>query len=71
MRTGTSQVFEEQVPRAGKPTIYLTSKAPWLDRSGSIVGVSGISRDITERKALEARDGIGRPEGAFHRHSRT
>jgi PAS domain S-box-containing protein len=33
----------------------LTSKFPFLDKAGSIVGVIGISQDITERKEMEER----------------
>jgi len=46
-------VFEESLPHAGENRVYLTSKAPWVDRSGQVLGVSGISQDITQRKALE------------------
>jgi PAS domain S-box-containing protein len=53
MQTGLSHQFEESLPDAGENRVYLTSKAPWLDPSGKLLGVSGISRDITQRKALE------------------
>jgi PAS domain S-box-containing protein len=53
MRTGLSHQFEEPLPHAGENRVYLTSKTPWLDPSGKLRGVSGISRDITQRKALE------------------
>jgi PAS domain S-box-containing protein len=32
----------------------LTSKIPWRDRDGKIIGLVGIGRDITEKKNLEA-----------------
>jgi two-component system cell cycle sensor histidine kinase/response regulator CckA len=31
----------------------LTSKIPWRDASGKIIGLVGIGRDITDRKNLE------------------
>ena len=46
-------MFEESLPHAGENRVYLTSKAPRVDRSGQVLGVSGISQDITQRKALE------------------
>ena len=33
----------------------LTSKLPWRDGSGNIIGLFGISKDITDRKRAEAR----------------
>jgi PAS domain S-box-containing protein len=46
--------FEEQVnPSADRPTL-LTTKGPLRDPSGRVIGVFGIARDITERKAADA-----------------
>ena len=48
--------LEETIPVAGEPRVFLTLKAPLRDSSGRIVGVLGISRDVTERKgAAEER----------------
>ena len=35
---------------AGNPRWYLTAKVPLRDGDGAIIGLVGISRDITERK---------------------
>ncbi|MBA4192498.1 MAG: hypothetical protein C0467_31400 [Planctomycetaceae bacterium] len=44
----------EQVLTAGNITrTYLTVKAPYRDSDGSIIGVVGISRDISDRKKTE------------------
>jgi diguanylate cyclase (GGDEF)-like protein/PAS domain S-box-containing protein len=37
------------------PRTYLTTKDPFRDRTGKIVGLVGISRDISERKEFEER----------------
>lgn len=42
---------EEYAPNID--TWFLTSKVPWVDESGSIQGLIGISRDITERKEAQ------------------
>ncbi|MFC1461664.1 PAS domain S-box protein, partial [Verrucomicrobiota bacterium] len=59
------ETFNEdmQVIRTGKPLInkeenakgvwVLTTKTPWLDKEGNIIGLFGISRDITKRKKAE------------------
>ena len=46
---------EEKVVRPdGEVRWLLTSKIPWRDTSGKIIGLVGIGRDITDRKNLEA-----------------
>jgi len=45
---------EKAVLQDGETRWLLTSKIPWRDASGKIIGLVGIGRDITERKNLEA-----------------
>ncbi|MEP7338750.1 MAG: response regulator, partial [Acidobacteriota bacterium] len=40
--------------KAGVERAYLSTRAPYRDRQGRIVGTFGISRDITEQKRAEA-----------------
>ena len=59
------RIYEEdlQVIKTGNPLInneefahgiwVLTTKMPWFDKDGNIIGLFGISRDITERKKAE------------------
>ena len=39
----------------GKSAWFLTSKLPWRDKTGNIVGTFGVSRDITALKEAEAK----------------
>lgn len=53
METGQMQTIEEiiELPR-GKST-FLSAKSPYFDESGNIVGLIGVSFDITERKQAQ------------------
>lgn len=46
---------EEVLTAAGVTRTYMATKAPYRDSQGKIIGVIGISRDITEKKKLEAQ----------------
>ncbi len=53
MQTGESRNFEHAVDWGHGRKIYLTTKTPWRDADGSVLGVIGVSRDITERNERE------------------
>jgi len=55
METGATEILEEVIPDRfhGEPRVFLTTKTPLRDSSGAVIGIIGISRDITERKAAE------------------
>jgi PAS domain S-box-containing protein len=44
---------EKAVLKGGETRWLLTSKIPWRDASGKIIGLVGVGRDITDRKNLE------------------
>ncbi|WP_319588473.1 PAS domain S-box protein [uncultured Desulfobulbus sp.] len=53
MQSGTSLVVEEPVWERGVMKWYETFKTPILNNQGSVIGTTGYSRDITERKRAE------------------
>jgi PAS domain S-box-containing protein len=54
LETGDSIVFEEEIPKQDQMRSLLVAKYPRRDAEGNIIGVIGISRDITARKRTEA-----------------
>lgn len=55
MLSGQTLMVEEVLTAAGVTRTYLVSKAPYRDSQGNIIGLIGISRDITERKQSETK----------------
>lgn len=53
LESGEPITVEETSVSDGETTIYLTTKAPYRDPEGRIIGVIGVARDITERKQAE------------------
>ena len=64
--TGRHQAFEGVATgQNGQPQTYLVSKGPYRDRDGRILGVYGISHDITELR--EAHENLERTQEALFR----
>ncbi|MEM2780493.1 MAG: PAS domain S-box protein [Candidatus Bathyarchaeia archaeon] len=56
LRNGVSLRAEEcTVNEKGEKRYFETIKVPVLDKSGKVVGLIGVSRDITERKLMEEK----------------
>jgi PAS domain S-box-containing protein len=54
MATGQAQTFEEAIlTAAGAQRTFLTTKSPWYDSQGTVIGVIAITRDVTELRRLE------------------
>lgn len=54
LQTGKTYQGEEKLLHPdGEMTFFETTKSPILDENGAIVGLVGVSRDITERKKTE------------------
>jgi PAS domain S-box-containing protein len=53
IETGAWMTYEELGSAAGVERTFLTTKGPYRDASGKIVGILGIARDITDRKRAE------------------
>lgn len=66
MDSGVAEQVEEQVSLPdGRPAVWLSTKAPFRDAEGDIVGLIGASVDITLRK--EAEDVLARDRDALER----
>jgi two-component system, cell cycle sensor histidine kinase and response regulator CckA len=54
---GRPEVFEETltVPGTATTRTFLSTKSPFRDARGTVIGVIGIARDVTELKRLEAQ----------------
>jgi two-component system cell cycle sensor histidine kinase/response regulator CckA len=53
LETGTSESAEQVIPGPGGNRVFLTTRSPFRDSHRNLIGVIGISRNITERKAAE------------------
>jgi PAS domain S-box-containing protein len=53
MGTKISETLEQTLHLPTGVVTYQTTKAPWLDKRGKVLGVVGISTDITARKLAE------------------
>ena len=53
MASGQSKTMEETVPTPDGHRTFLSNKTPYRDAADNIIGIFGISHDITERKTIE------------------
>jgi two-component system cell cycle sensor histidine kinase/response regulator CckA len=53
IQAGEPCTYEEVITSPGMTRTYLSTKGPYRDASGQVVGLLGISRDITDRKRAE------------------
>jgi PAS domain S-box-containing protein len=55
LRSGITQTYEDVGTSMGITRTYLSTKGIYRDRQGTVIGLFGISRDITERKQTDER----------------
>jgi two-component system aerobic respiration control sensor histidine kinase ArcB len=53
IQKGISSIVEDEIPVNGIIKTHITSKTPLRDQTGKIIGILGISTDISERKKME------------------
>jgi PAS domain S-box-containing protein len=53
MASGKAECQEEHLTAAGVTRTYLATKAPYRDHDGNVIGLIGVSRDITDQKRAE------------------
>jgi two-component system, cell cycle sensor histidine kinase and response regulator CckA len=55
VESGWTQTYEEVGVSAGVAHTFLSTKGPYRDSNGQIIGLLGISRDISDRKLAEEK----------------
>ncbi len=63
---GESRTYEEVGPGQGSRT-YLTTRAPYRDESGAVIGVIGIAHDVTDRAARREAEEALQESAEFNR----
>lgn len=53
MDSDTAETVEVVIQSCTGPKTFLATKTPWHDADGNVIGLIGVSHDITERKAME------------------
>lgn len=53
MASGAASTNEDTATAAGISRTYLTTRVPYRDAAGNVIGLIGISRDISDRKKAE------------------
>lgn len=53
LTTGQPELVEDVIENVQPPRVFQSYKAPLYDRDGKIIGIMGISRDVTDIKQLE------------------
>ena len=55
MAAGKAEVVEERISKWGEQRIWLSTKTPYRDGAGNVLGIIVVSHDITEREQLLGR----------------
>ncbi|ARM33180.1 response regulator [Legionella longbeachae] len=71
LETGETEVIEEIIQVKEKEAIFLSHKSPIRNKNGEIIGVLGMSVDITERKKIEAELNIAKEKAETANRAKT
>ncbi|WP_454854433.1 PAS domain S-box protein [Rhizobium binxianense] len=53
LEAGETVTVEETLPMPNGHRVFLATRSPYKDENGNVIGLIGISRDITDRKSAE------------------
>lgn len=71
METGVPHTAEEYAVMAQGMTIYLSNKTPIRDQQNNVIGLLGLSVDITEQKKMEAALRRAKESAEIANHAKT
>jgi len=63
IESGIAEVFEETVETPYGRRVFLSTKAPYFDADGRVIGTIGVARDITKR--MQAEETLRKTEARF------
>ena len=66
IQSGGAQTYEEPATAAGVTRTYLATKGPYRDPNGTVIGLLGICRDISDRKLADEE--MRRSQQKLHIH---
>ena len=64
LATGEALTFEDVITAAGVTRTFLSTKGPYRDGQGNIIGLIGVARDISQRKRLD--EALRDSEALYH-----
>jgi len=68
LESGSSFTVDFQIPGDGGTCHFLMTRAPYRDPGGNVIGVIGISRDITQYRGIEERAAAIAKDGSDRGH---
>ncbi|WP_310600741.1 PAS domain S-box protein [Desulfobulbus sp.] len=71
LASGEVWTYEESITLANQEYIFLSTKGPVRNASGAIIGLFGVSRDITDRKHVEEELQRSREAAVAANHAKT
>ncbi len=71
METGESRTYESTDTLAGVEHVFLSTKSPYRDAAGNLLGVIGIVREVTEQRRAAEALGLAKEEAEKANHAKS